>query len=247
MIILPAVDIRNGKCVRLVQGDYNKETIYSERPEEEALRWQKEGAEFLHLVDLDGAKKGCPWNIEAIRNICMKVNVPCELGGGIRTAEDADRIFSLGIVRIIIGTAACEKPSLVRELIENFGTDRIVLGIDAKNGKTAVRGWLKSTEIAPVALAEKFAEAGIVRIIYTDISTDGMLSGPNFEGIALLCDKVPSCKIIASGGMSSADDVRKLKALGKPNLEGAIVGKALYDGRTTLKELMAFSAVQLQS
>lgn len=247
MIILPAVDIRDGKCVRLVQGDYNRETVYSECPGEEALRWQKEGAEFLHLVDLDGAKKGCPCNIEAVRDICRKVTVPCELGGGIRTAEDADKIFRLGIVRIIIGTAACEKPSLVKELIKNFGADRIVLGIDARNGKTAVRGWLKSTEIEPVALAEKFAEAGVLRIIYTDISTDGMLSGPNFEGIAVLCDKVPSCKIIASGGISSADDVRKLKALGKPNLEGAIAGKALYDGRVTLKELMAFSAVQLRS
>jgi phosphoribosylformimino-5-aminoimidazole carboxamide ribotide isomerase len=239
MIIFPAVDIRNGKCVRLLQGDYNKETVYSDTPEEQALRWQNEGGEFLHLVDLDGAKEGKPANLEAVAKICKAVNIPCELGGGIRNFEDAQSVLSTGVSRLILGTVACESPTLVEQLIEKFGKEKVVVGIDAKNGKAAVRGWLESTDLDAVDLALKFSAMGVSRIIYTDISTDGMLSGPNFDGVANLCDKVPDCKIIASGGVSSVEDVRKLKALGKENLEGAIVGKALYDGRLTLKDLLA--------
>jgi phosphoribosylformimino-5-aminoimidazole carboxamide ribotide isomerase len=238
MIIFPAVDIRNGKCVRLLQGDYKKETVYSDTPEEEALRWQNQGGEFLHLVDLDGAKEGKPANLEAVGKICKAVNIPCELGGGIRNFEDAESVLSAGVSRIILGTVACENPDLVQQLLNKFGKEKIVVGIDAKNGKAAVRGWLEATDLDAVELALKFSSLGVGRIIYTDISTDGMLSGPNFDGIANLCDKVPECMIVASGGVSSVDDIKKLKALNKENLEGAIVGKALYDGRVTLKELL---------
>ncbi len=238
MIIFPAVDIRGGKCVRLLQGDYSKETVYSETPEEEALKWQNEGGEFLHLVDLDGAKEGHPVNLEAVERICKAINIPCELGGGIRNFKDAEAVLNTGVSRIILGTVACESPTLVEQLIEKFGAERIVVGIDAKNGKAATRGWLEATELDAVELAVKFSEMGVVRIIYTDIATDGMLSGPNCEAVANLCNKVKGCKIVASGGVSSVKDVKALKALNKENLEGAIVGKALYDGRVTLKELL---------
>jgi phosphoribosylformimino-5-aminoimidazole carboxamide ribotide isomerase len=238
MIILPAIDIRGGKCVRLLQGDYNKETIYAENPAEQAMKWEKGGAEIIHLVDLDGAKAGHVVNVTSIEDICKTVTIPCELGGGIRSLADAEKVLALGITRIILGTIACEKPELVKELLKEFGSDRIVLGIDAKNGKAAVKGWLETTSQDAFELAIKFAVMGVKRFIYTNIATDGMLTGPNFDGVALLCDKVPSCRIIASGGISSADDVKKLVKLNKANLEGTIVGKALYDGRTTINQLL---------
>lgn len=239
MIILPAIDIRGGKCVRLLQGDYNKETVYAENPAEQAMKWEKGGAEIIHLVDLDGAKAGHVVNISSIEDICKTVTIPCELGGGIRTLKDAEQVLSLGISRIILGTIACEKPELVKDLLKEFGSDRIVVGIDAKNGKAAVKGWLETSSQDAFELALKFAAMGVKRIIYTDIATDGMLTGPNFDGIAMLCDKVPSsCRIIASGGISSAEDVKMLVQLNRRNLEGTIVGKALYDGKASLEELL---------
>jgi phosphoribosylformimino-5-aminoimidazole carboxamide ribotide isomerase len=239
MIILPAIDLRGGNCVRLQQGDYNQETVYSDNPGIQARQWQDQPGKFLHLVDLDGARDGHPVNLEAIKSICQSVDIPCELGGGIRTVQDAEKIFSAGVSRIILGTIACEQPELVKEMLKTFGAEKIVIGIDAKKGMAAVRGWLKSSGLNAMDLAEKFADMGVVRIIYTDISTDGMLSGPNYEAMAELCDRIPSCQIIASGGVSQPENITKLVALGKANLEGAIVGKALYDGRTTLEALTA--------
>ena len=192
MLIIPAIDIRNGKCVRLVQGDYARETVYSDSPSEQAAKWRDGGAKFIHLVDLDGAKAGKIVNLDAVKEICRTVNVPTELGGGIRTVADAEKALGAGVSRVIIGTTACENPELVTEMIQKFGADKIVVGIDAKNGKAAVKGWLESSGLDAVDLAVAMAKLGVKRIIYTDISTDGMLSGPNLQANAALCDKVPS-------------------------------------------------------
>ena len=239
LTVLPAIDLRNGKCVRLAKGDYARETVYSDAPADQARVWEDGGAEIIHVVDLDGARNGAPANLAAVRAITDAVSIPCELGGGIRSMNDAAQAFEAGVSRIILGTVACREPELVRKMIDAFGADKVVVGIDAKNGKAAVAGWLDTTGFDALELAADFAEMGVERFIYTDIDTDGMLSGPNLTAQADLCDKVPKCKIIASGGVSSPRDVANLAALRKRNLEGVIVGKALYDGKTTLPELIA--------
>ena len=237
MKIIPAIDIRGGNCVRLFQGDYAKETVYGTDPAAQAKAWQDAGAEIIHLVDLDGAKAGHPVNLEAIEAICKNVTVPCELGGGIRTVEDAGKVLDLGISRVILGTVACDDPKLAETFISQFGTEKIVVGIDAKDGKVATRGWIETSTTDAFELARKLYLFGVSRIIYTDIATDGALCGPNLKSVANLCDLIPECNVIASGGVSSAKDIADLNALGKSNLEGAIVGKALYDGRVTFADL----------
>ena len=237
MKIIPAIDIRGGNCVRLFQGDYARETVYGTDPAAQAKAWQDAGAEIIHLVDLDGAKAGHPVNLEAIEAICTNVTVPCELGGGIRTVEDAKKVLDLGISRVILGTVACDDPKLAESFISQFGTEKIVVGIDAKDGKVATRGWIETSSTDAFELARKLYLFGVSRIIYTDIATDGALCGPNLKSVANLCDLIPECNVIASGGVSSAKDIANLNALGKANLEGAIVGKALYDGRVTFADL----------
>ena len=237
MKIIPAIDIRGGNCVRLFQGDYARETVYGTDPAAQAKAWQDAGAEIIHLVDLDGAKAGHPVNLEAIEAICKNVTVPCELGGGIRTVEDAKKVLDLGISRVILGTVACDDPKLAESFISQFGTEKIVVGIDAKDGKVATRGWIETSSTDAFELARKLYLIGVSRIIYTDIATDGALCGPNLKSVANLCDLIPECHVIASGGVSSAKDIANLNALGKANLEGAIVGKALYDGRVTFADL----------
>lgn len=237
MKIIPAIDIRGGNCVRLFQGDYARETVYGTDPAAQAKAWQDAGAEIIHLVDLDGAKAGHPVNLEAIEAICKNVTVPCELGGGIRTVEDAGKVLDLGISRVILGTVACDDPKLAETFISQFGTEKIVVGIDAKDGKVATRGWIETSTTDAFELARKLYLFGVSRIIYTDIATDGALCGPNLKSVANLCDLIPECNVIASGGVSSAKDIADLNALGKSNLEGAIVGKALYDGRVTFADL----------
>ena len=239
MLIFPAIDMRNGNCVRLFRGDYAQETIYGDSPAAQAAVWEKEGAPLIHLVDLDGAKAGHPVNVESIRRICETVSIPCELGGGIRTEKDAELIFSLGISRVILGTAACEDPELLRRFIRNFGAEKIVVGIDARDGMVALRGWLETSSVKALDLAVSMAEIGVRRIIFTDIATDGAFTGPSIGPTSELCRTVPQCRIIASGGVSSADDAGRLAALKLDNLEGVIVGKALYDGRTTYRALTA--------
>ena len=239
--ILPAIDLRGGKCVRLLKGDYNQETIYSDSPAEQAKKWEDGGAEIIHLVDLDGAKGGSPENIDAIKAITNAVSIPCELGGGIRTIETAKKVLDAGVARIILGTIACKQPELVDEMLIEFGPEKIVIGIDAKDGKAAVAGWLDDTGLDALELAANFAKKGVVRFIYTDIATDGMLTGPNLSAQAELCDKVPNCKVIASGGIAVPQDIADLAKLGKPNLEGVIIGKALYDKKATLEEFIIAS------
>ena len=237
MLIIPAIDIRGGKCVRLFQGDYSKETVYGENPADQAVRWENEGAHIIHLVDLDGAKAGCPVNLEVVRSICKTVHIPCEIGGGIRTLEDAKKLFDAGVYRIILGTVACENPRLAKDFVSAFSAERVVVGVDARAGNVAVNGWLENSGVDAYELILKLQDVGVSRFIYTDIATDGALSGPNCDAIAAVCSRVPHSMVIASGGVSSARDIQALKELRKKNLEGAIVGKALYDGKTTYAEL----------
>lgn len=237
MLIFPAIDMRNGHCVRLFRGDYNRETVYGDSPADQAAVWQREGAPLIHLVDLDGAKAGHPVNVDSIRKICETISIPCELGGGIRTEQDAEQVFSLGISRVILGTAACENQELIRSFIARFGADRVVVGIDARDGMVALRGWLETSSVKALDLALRVVELGVRRIIFTDIATDGAFTGPSIGPTSELCRTVPQCRIIASGGVSSAEDAGRLAALKLDNLEGVIVGKALYDGRTTYRAL----------
>ena len=240
MIILPAIDILSGKCVRLFQGDYNKETVYAGTPAAMGIRWEEAGAEYLHLVDLDGARQGKPVNISFIQEICRTISIPCELGGGIRSFADAKVVFDAGVSRIILGTAACGKENFIEELIQTYGQDRIVIGIDAMDGKVAVKGWLEDSGIDALALAVRLIKLGVKRFIYTDISRDGALVGPNFKAVAEFCNAVPGSKVIASGGVGSVGHVIKLKNMSDKNnnLEGIIIGKALYDGKFELKEIL---------
>lgn len=239
MIIFPAIDIVSGKCVRLYQGDYDKKTVYADSPADAALDWERQGAEFLHLVDLDGAKAGKIVNLDSILSICSSLKIPCELGGGIRTVDDAKSAFDSGISRVIIGTAAIRNPALVTNLINKFGTDKVVLGIDARDGKVAVSGWLETTSQDAISLAKNFAGLGVKRFIYTDISKDGALSGPNFEMTARFCEELNGCFVIASGGIGSIDHIKDLIRYSKlySNLEGVIVGKALYEKKISLAEI----------
>ena len=238
MLIIPAIDMRGGRCVRLFQGDYARETVYSDNPAEQAVKWMNDGAKIIHLVDLDGAKAGHPVNVEPVRRICESMNIPCEIGGGIRTEQDAELLFNAGVSRVILGTVVCENPEIAKRFIEKFGPEKVVVGIDAKDGKAAVRGWIETSKVDASELAAKMAELGVKRIIFTDIATDGAFTGPSLKPTAALCRLVPDCRIIASGGVSAAEDAAKLSALKLPNLEGVIVGKALYDGRTTYRELV---------
>ena len=230
MIIFPAIDLRGGKCVRLIQGDFDKETVYSNDPQATALKWQSFGAKFLHVVDLDGARAGSPQNLDAIKKILDAVKIPIEVGGGIRTIDDMEKLLSLGVRRVILGSVAAENISLVKEAIKKFGA-KIVVGIDARNGFVAVHGCEKSSAVKVGELAKKIVAAGVETIIYTDISKDGMLSGVNAEVFTELA-KESGAQIVASGGVKSIEDIRALKAA---KVTGVIVGKAIYTGALDLK------------
>ena len=232
MIIFPAIDLRGGKCVRLSQGDFDKETVYSDDVQATALKWQSCGAKFLHVVDLDGARAGSPQNLDAIKKILDAVNIPIEVGGGIRTLDDAEKILSLGVRRVILGSIAVENPELVAQAVERFG-DKIVVGIDARDGFVAVHGWEKSSQVTVNELAKKIFAAGVKTIIYTDISKDGMLSGVNASTFAELA-KTSGAEIVASGGVRSIDDIRALKSVEAQGVVGVIVGKAIYTGALDL-------------
>lgn len=233
MILFPAIDILNGECVRLKYGDYAQVTHYGS-PTERAIMWEKAGAEYLHVVDLDAAKSGKAENIDCIREIVANVKIPLQTGGGVRTLADAEARLSAGASRVILGTACCENPDTVRMAVAAFGSERIVCGIDAKDGFVATRGWLNKTEISPIALGNEMYSMGVRYVVYTDISRDGALSGVNCDACVQMA-KMTSLNVIASGGVSGLDDVTVLK---NSNMYGAILGKALYENKISLPEAL---------
>lgn len=235
MIILPAIDIRGGKCVRLTQGDFKKEIIYSDFPEEQAYKWQEAGAKFLHVVDLDGARSGQLMNIFSIKKILDEVDIPIEVGGGIRTMNDIESLLDMGVSRVILGTIAVEKPSLVRDAAATFGGENIIVGIDAKEGVVAVHGWGESGYMRADDLAMQIGDYGISTIIYTDINRDGTLAGVDAEKFADIAEK-SGISLIASGGVRSLDDIRELKKFEHSGIAGVIIGKALYEGKIILSD-----------
>lgn len=232
--IYPAIDIRGGKCVRLHQGDYDQETIYGENPVEVAKSWESQGASWIHLVDLDGAKEGIPVNHPLIGEIARSVGVPVQVGGGIRSMQTIESLLELGVSRVILGTAAIEDKDFVRSALRRFGS-KAAIGIDARNGLVATRGWLETSEVRAVDLAAELAGYGAETFIFTDISRDGTLSGPNVEAIIEIA-AASGQSVIASGGVSSLDDLIRLAKHKDEGVSGAIVGKALYTGNINLKE-----------
>ena len=234
MLIFPAIDIRGGKCVRLLKGDFAQETVFSDDPAAMARKWQQQGAQFLHLVDLDGALAGKSQNLATVRAILSVVTIPVELGGGIRTMANIDEVLALGVRRIILGSVAVHDPDLVKAACAKYG-NRVVVGIDAKDGIVAVDGWGVSGNVQVGTLAKAMAEAGVRTIIYTDIARDGTLEGVNVEATARLA-RESGIRIVASGGVKSVEDIRALKAYEKNGIEGVIVGKSIYMGTLDLQE-----------
>ena len=240
MIIFPAIDLRPGKCVRLFKGDFSRETIFSDNPSAVAVKWEEMGAQYLHVVDLDGAIQGETKNREAIRSILGAVHIPMELGGGLRSLESIERALTGGIQRVILGSAAVENPSLVQEACHRFG-DRIVVAIDARDGIVATQGWESSGNVSALDFAKQMADYGVKTVIYTDISRDGTLSGLNLEG-AIELSKVSGLRVVASGGVRSLEDIRAVKAHETDGIEGVIVGQAIYSGRLDLKKALRIAA-----
>jgi phosphoribosylformimino-5-aminoimidazole carboxamide ribotide isomerase len=234
MIIFPAIDMRQGRCVRLLQGRADHETVYFEDPVAVALRWEAEGAAWLHLVDLDGAMSEESGNRAIGKEIFAALRIPVQFGGGLRTINDLEEVLGAGAARVVVGTAAVQHPDFLAEAMERFG-ERIVVGIDARDGRVATHGWNQVESLQAVAFAQKLARSGLQRVVYTDISKDGMLVGPNLEATNRLAVD-SQLKVIASGGVASLDDLRALRGLETIGVEGAIVGKALYERRFTLKE-----------
>ncbi len=234
--IIPAIDLKDGRCVRLRQGRADDITVYGDDPAAMARHWVDAGARFLHVVDLDGAFAGHVRHIAQIRAIVEAAGVPVEMGGGLRTDEAIEEVLAAGVQRAIIGTRALADPAELKRMVDRFGR-HLAVGIDARNGFVQVRGWVETTPMKAVDLVKTAAAAGVATIIYTDTATDGMLGGPNIGAVAGVCDAV-RCHVIASGGVTSVRDVKALVDLRRGNLAGAIVGKALYDGRVTLADLL---------
>jgi len=239
MQIIPAIDLKGGKCVRLTQGEFTKAEIYTEDPVKYALRWQNEGATRIHIVDLDGAKAGAPQpaNLDVLRQIIRRITIPVQLGGGIRNAEIAERMLRLGVDRVILGTSAAQNDAIAQGAMDQFG-DKVVIGIDARDGFVAVSGWQERLNESAVAFARRIVGMGAKRIIFTDISRDGMLEGVNLTALAEMLQAV-SIPVIASGGVGKLDDIRSLTTLKAANLEGVIVGKALYAPTISLPDAIA--------
>ena len=232
MEVIPAIDLKDGACVRLFQGDFDQETVFSRDPVDMALRWQSAGATRIHVVDLDGSRTGTPSNLGTIEKIADAVSVPLQVGGGIRSRDTAHRLLEAGVGRIVIGTAAVEDAEMVEELCRDWGQDRLVVAVETRDGKVAIKGWLEQVPMNAVDLVLKMSKLGARRFLYTDVSRDGTMTSPNFEGVASMVTETGQT-IIASGGVSSLADIRRLAVTGA---EGAIVGRALYQGAIDLAE-----------
>jgi phosphoribosylformimino-5-aminoimidazole carboxamide ribotide isomerase len=235
MEIIPSIDIKSGQCVRLYQGDYSRKTIYSNDPISIAIRYQELGASLLHLVDLDGAATGTMDNLPLIQNIVSTLEIPIQVGGGIRSTESAERILAMGADRVVIGTAAIENPGLVKDICTKYGSSSIVISLDAKNEEVAIKGWTETTSINILDLAYNMKEIGVTRILYTDIARDGTLSEPNFQTNERLVNE-SGLSILASGGVTTLQHLMRLATIG---VEGAILGKSLYTGDIDLKEAIS--------
>lgn len=238
MIILPAIDIRNGKCVRLYQGDFNTSEVVAQDPISTAKGFEEAGAEYIHMVDLDGALKGSVENEQAILEIVKRVKIPVELGGGIREISTVERLIKGGIGRVILGSAALKNPSMIKEAVKEF-KEKIAVGIDAKNGYVSIEGWLNTSDVYYIDFAKKMEDIGVDNIIFTDISRDGTLKGPNLKQLQALKESI-GCKITASGGIKNIDDIQALKDM---ELYGAITGKAIYAGELSLKEAIMLTKI----
>ncbi len=234
MQVIPAIDLRGGLCVRLRQGDYGRETVFGDDPEAMAARWEGEGATRIHLVDLDGAKAGHPVNVDPVRSIVRRVTVPCQLGGGVRDRQTISTWLEAGLERVIVGTQALRDPDWFCAMVQEF-PGRLVLGLDAREGKVATHGWLETSDVVAGALAEQFDALPLAGVIYTDIARDGTLRGPNLEAISDLAGRLKT-PLIASGGVGSLEDLERLARL---PVAGCIVGRALYEGKFTLAEASA--------
>jgi phosphoribosylformimino-5-aminoimidazole carboxamide ribotide isomerase len=235
--IIPAIDIRGGQCVRLVHGDYNRETVYGADPVAMARRWQDEGATRLHVVDLDGAREGAPANLPIIAAIAKALSIPVQMGGGLRTREAIQSTLDAGVQRCILGTKAVQEPEWAQQMFAEFD-DAIILGLDAREGQVAVAGWLETSPVPAVHFAQTMQERGCRRIIFTDIGRDGTLAGPNLAAMREMAEAV-EIPVIASGGIHVASDISDLKQI--PNIEGAIAGKALYEGTATLSQMLEYA------
>lgn len=235
MEVIPSIDLKSGRCVRLYQGDYQQETVYSEDPISVASTWQEQGASRLHLVDLDGAVQGNPANLEIISAIVSRLTIPVQVGGGIRELATAEKLFSLGVDRVVIGTAAVENPRLVQELCQRHGVQRVVVALDARDGQIAIKGWTEETSVSVLELANDMAQLGVCRLLYTDIARDGTLTEPNFAANRNLVENT-GLAVQASGGIASLDHINRLSQTG---VEGVILGRALYTGDIKLAEAIA--------
>ena len=235
MEVIPALDLRGGKCVRLYQGDYGRETVYSDDPVEVAKHWASLGAKRLHIVDLDGAKGDAPVNLEVVEKIASSVSVLIQLGGGIRTLEMAQTVISMGVNRVIMGTAAVENPALIEDICDDLGADSLIVSVDARNGYVAVKGWTQDSQVRASVLIEQMAGLGVQRFMYTDITRDGTLTEPNFGAIEALV-KETGVRLLAAGGIASVGHIVRLSELG---VEGAIAGKALYTGDIDLRQALS--------
>jgi phosphoribosylformimino-5-aminoimidazole carboxamide ribotide isomerase len=235
--LIPAIDMMDGKCVRLAQGRFDAVTVFSDDPAEMALRWESEGAQRLHLVDLNGSRMGAPQEVEAIKRIVAAVGIPVELGGGIRSLDTARQMLDIGVGRVIIGTSAALDSELAESIFGEFG-EGAVLGVDAKDSLVAIKGWEETTSENAADFARRMQALGAKRVIYTDISRDGMLAGTNIAAMKHMAESL-DIPVIASGGISSVEDIRQLKALATIGIEGAILGKALYTGDLTLADALA--------
>ena len=239
MLLIPAIDLKDGRCVRLLQGEADAETIYSNDPVEMAISFEDAGAKRLHLVDLDGAFRGKGANMASIRSILKNISIPVQLGGGLRNAENIEQMFELGVSSVIVSTMAVKNSEVLEEIILRYSGKRIFLGVDSRNRKVSIEGWQEGTEIDDVELALRWKNHGIQRIVFTDIARDGMLSGPNLEALGDFARRT-GLKIVASGGVSSMEDLELLKTLEKDGVDQVISGKAIYEGKLNLKEIFKF-------
>lgn len=237
MIIFPAIDLKEGQCVRLVQGKAENKTVYSSDPASMAQSFQDQGAEWLHIVDLDGAFQGRSGNLATIKQIAARITIPFQVGGGLRQQEDVENLLEMGASRVIIGTRAVTSPDFIEALLLRFGPKKIILGLDARDGIVAIEGWVEKSSLQALDFARQMQRLGVQTAIYTDVSRDGLLQGPNLDAIQQMAE-LSGLKIIASGGVSTVDDIRQLKEMESLGVSGAIIGKALYDGKIALKDAL---------